>query len=655
LDVEQQRVVSAFLSGQNVMVEAPPGTGKTYLGVALAASCIRHDVLSEHGDVLLLTFSKNARVQIEQEMARLFSEGKIDSKERQHLAISNYHSFFFDCLQKRKALWGVKGRIRVGSLKARETMLKKLAKKDGSEKSKNWEYALLSLAFALQRFHATDILGSCAIECPSHLKADAFDIAVRCLYSAHPHYDDFAPLMLDLLESSPAFLRYLRAKYPVIVLDEFQDTDRLQWEIINIWRPSRLVILYDRFQMIYEWRGSTLQRIDDLKKAFGPFQEFNLRTIHRNKSGGKGLAQFLLALREDNLHGENANKLPQSIHSEWLKLKKMEAHSIAPPGKRARPWISFILEECRKTKKLSAIITRGNDLSIKLQRMLSDKGKGATARPFFPCRRITSNDSIEEVLRDRVERLKSIHTDAPLAPWFGECIDILVGGKKRITVKRSQNKEKVEFASLIKKAIKTETCSLSDLLPIGKVDKTCWMKVQPSFDCLVNKACNWNINDLGDCLQSVIDISWQLSKHYNFCLDPDALYLFKVLTKAVYKLPPHVETAEAIERLEDALLQASFLALRRTSNFPVFLSAHQSKGREFDHVIIPWLANVPEDKTNYYEGMNQFGKITGDVMRDDEERRVLYVALSRAKERVTILYPEESPSTLLRQWGLLRG
>jgi len=653
LDVDQLEAVSAFVSGHNIMVEAPPGTGKTYLGVALAASCIRHDILSDHGNALFLTFSKNARVQIEQQMARLFSEGKINSKERRKIAISNYHSFFFDCLQKRKALWGVKGRIRVGSLKARETMLKKFVKKDDSRKSKNWEHELLPLAFALQKFHATDILGSCAIESPSHLKDKAFDIAVQCLYSAHPHYDDFAPLVLDLLESSPAFLRYLRAKYPVIVLDEFQDTDRLQWEIINIWKPSRLVILYDRFQMIYEWRGSSLQRINDLRSALGPFQEFNLQTIHRNKSGGKGLAQFLMALREDNLEGEKAHKLPGAVHAEWLKLKKMEAHSIAPPAKRARPWISFILDECRQTKKLVAVITRGNDLSKNLHRMLSNKG--TTARPFFPCRRITSNDSIEEVLRDRVENLKSIQTGVTSAFWLGECIDILVGGKKRITVKRSQEKEKVEFASLTKKAIRKGTCSLSNLLPIGKVDEACWMKVQPDFDCLVNKARNWNINDLGDCLQFVIDISWQLSKHYNFCLDPDALYLFKVLAKALYKLPPHVETAEAIEKLEGALLQASFLASRRTSNFPVFLSAHQSKGREFDHVIIPWLANVPEDKTKYYEGINQFGKITGDVMRDDEERRVLYVALSRAKERVTILYPEESPSTLLRQWGLLRG
>ena len=142
----------------------------------------------------------------------------------------------------------------------------------------------------------------------------------------------------------------------------------------------------------------------------------------------------------------------------------------------------------------------------------------------------------KEMLAFLVEGVKGVEE----ALSHAEVLMLIIDGAKR---------EETALASLIKKAIKTGTCSLSGLLPIGKVDKTCWMKVQPSFDCLVNKACNWNINDLGDCLQSVIDISWQLSKHYNFCLDPDALYLFKVLTKAVYKLPPHVETAEAIERL----------------------------------------------------------------------------------------------------------
>jgi hypothetical protein len=258
-------------------------------------------------------------------------------------------------------------------------------------------------------------------------------------------------------------------------------------------------------------------------------------------------------------------------------------------------------------------------------------------------------------LRDKIEDLISIRSGSVLASWLGESIDILVGGKKRIAVKRSNNSMKVDFANLLKKAAGSATQGICSFLPIGRSDEDCWQRIQPSFDCLINNVRNWNIKNIGVCLQATIDMSWQLSKHYDFCLDPDALYLFKVLVKAANKLPANVEIAEAIRKLEDALLQATFLALRRTSNFPVFLSAHQSKGREFDHVILPWLANVPEDKTKYREGRNQFGKIVGDSARDEEERRILYVALSRARERVTILYPEESPSPLLRQWGLIKG
>jgi len=652
-DIDQENVVSSFLSGANVLVEAPPGTGKTFLGVVLAVSYLRQSLLPTYAKALFLTFSKNARVQIEQQIERLYSEGKIDARERRQLAISNYHSFFFECLQKRKSLWGVKGQMRVGSLKGRETLLNNLAEKDESKKSNNWNYPLLTLAFALKRFDAIDILGSCTIDCPSHLKDDAFDIAAKSLLSARLHYDDFGPLMLDLLESNISFLSYLKARYPMLILDEFQDTDRLQWEIINIWKPSRIVVLYDKFQMIYEWRGSSLRRIEDLKNSLGPFKEFSLKTIHRNKSGGKGLAQFLMALREDNLQGEHANKLPEAINAEWLKIEKMKANNTAPAANRASSWIAFILDKCRRTKKCAAVITRGNDLSIKLQRMLSNKG--TAKRPFFPCRRIASNHSIEEVLRDKIEDLRSIRSGSVLASWLGESIDILVGGKKRIAVKRSNNSMKVDFANLLKKAAGSATQGICSFLPIGRSDEDCWQLIQPSFDCLISNVRNWNIKNIGTCLQATIDMSWQLSKHYDFYLDPDALYLFKVLVKAANKLPANVEITEAIGKLEDALLQATFLALRRTSNFPVFLSAHQSKGREFDHVILPWLANVPEDKTKYREGRNQFGKIVGDSARDEEERRILYVALSRARERVTILYPEESPSPFLRQWGLIKG
>ena len=652
-DADQENVVSAFLSGANVLVEAPPGTGKTFLGVVLAARYLRQNLLPAYAKVLFLTFSKNARVQIERQTSRLIFENKITQDEGRRIKVSNYHSFFFECLQKRKALWGVRGKLRVGSLKVRQKMLNELKTKHTLSDSNQLDYELLTAGFALRRFQAEELFGHCANNCPSYLISDAFDIAYQSLMNARLHYDDFAPLMLDLLKSNPSFLGYIRTIYPVLILDEFQDTDRLQWEIIKLWHPSRLIVLYDRFQMIYEWRGSSLQRIEDLKSTSGPFEEFELKNIHRTEGGGKGLAMFLMALREDNLQGANASKLPESYHTAWLKVERMKARGAAPPENRAFWTIANILKECSSKKNLAAVITRGNDLSIRLQKMLSDKGRGKKPRPFFSCRRITSDDSIEEVLRDEIENLKDIRSESEIANWLGDGINILCG-KQKIVVKRANDSEKIDFAKLLRRIAKSKTDGICSFLPIGRSDEDCWQRMQPFFDSLIRNVRDWNIKNLGECLQTTIDIATELSKHYNFHLDPDAFYLFKVLAKTGNKLPAHVDIAEAVERLEDALVQASYLALRRTSNFPVFLSAHQSKGREFDHVIIPWLANVPEDKTKYYEGMNQFGKITGDSVRDEEERRILYVAISRARERITILYPEESPSPLLHQWGLIR-
>lgn len=465
-DSDQEDVISAFLSGSNVLVEAPPGTGKTFLGVVLAVSYLRHSLLPANAKPLFLTFSKNARIQIEQQATNLIYKLEISQEEGRRIKISNYHSFFFECLQKRKALWGVKGKLRVESLKKRQKQLKELKTEHGLNKSNYIDNDFLTASFALRRFQAEELFGQCTDDCPPDLISDSFDIACQSLKEGRLHYDDFAPLVLDLLESNPSFLKYIRTSYPILILDEFQDTDKLQWEIIKLWHPSRLIILYDRFQMIYEWRGSSLQRIEDLKSELGPFEEFKLNKIHRTEGSGKGLAMFLMALRKDNLQGVHACKLPESCYTEWLVAEKMEEKSASPPENRVLWPIISILNECKKNKKLAAIITRGNKFSINLHRKLSNKGKGTSKRPFFSCRRITSDDGIEEVLRDWLESLTSLRSSSAIAGWVGEGIEILVG-KSRITIKRSRESIKIDFANLLKKAIKQEAHEICSFLPIG--------------------------------------------------------------------------------------------------------------------------------------------------------------------------------------------
>jgi DNA helicase-2/ATP-dependent DNA helicase PcrA len=84
-------------------------------------------------------------------------------------------------------------------------------------------------------------------------------------------FDQFARLAGDLLQSSEALRRLISGAYPVLVLDEFQDTDALEWRLISLLgERSRLLALADPNQRIYEFRGADPARIEQYVAAFQP-------------------------------------------------------------------------------------------------------------------------------------------------------------------------------------------------------------------------------------------------------------------------------------------------------------------------------------------------------------------------------------------------
>lgn len=652
LDPDQKAAAKSLISGRNVLIEAPPGTGKTFLGVALGIVAVRKSLLPQNAKVLFLTFSKNARVQIERQADELVSNGTISRLERKRLEISNYHSFFFDCLEQRKGLWGISTPLRVCSLTKRSRVFANLLKAS----TEAGDSDLLSHSLALCRFEAEQLFGTSAQRCPSLLVNQASKMITSSIREGRPHYDDFGPLMLDLVESSPSLLAYLRASFPIVVLDEFQDTDLLQWEILKRWRPPRLVVLYDGFQMIYEWRGSTQERITQLKSEFDPFEPHSLQTNHRTGQDERGLADFLMALRRDNLKGVEAKESPKDELRNWLRLRAIRGTVDARIASRCALPIAAQIKRCLEKGESVAVITRGNSLAKQLYQVLSTRPKvGAMQRPSFACRILGSNDNCDEILREWIDELRSVDSVADLAEWLGEGLDVLLGGERRIQVERSGRRQKITFKKLFKAVSQPRFKSLNDLLPIGRKDEKFWSGCEPTLINLAKGQGKIDFGGLGERLDSLLLLTTKFSQYYAVFCDPDAVYLMRAIVRASKNSSDIIDRDERADRMESALRQATFLALRRSSTLPTFMCAHQSKGREFDHVIIPWLAGVAEDATKDYSGNNQFCKVSGDPIRDNEELRLFYVALSRAKKKVTVFFPEESPSGIIEKWGLNRA
>jgi len=104
-------------------------------------------------------------------------------------------------------------------------------------------------------------------------------------------FDLFAPKVGDLLHGSARIRRLIFSMYPVIILDEFQDTNDAQWRVVEaLGEFCCLIALADPEQRIFDWIGADPARLDHFREALGP-AEVDLSTDN-HRSAGTEIAIF---------------------------------------------------------------------------------------------------------------------------------------------------------------------------------------------------------------------------------------------------------------------------------------------------------------------------------------------------------------------------
>ena len=94
-----------------------------------------------------------------------------------------------------------------------------------------------------------------------------------------------------MLSRSESLARIVCDSYPVIILDEFQDTNADEWQMIQaLGKRSRLIALADAEQRIYEFRGADPKRIGEFINVYQPMQ-FDFGS-ENNRSNGTDIAIF---------------------------------------------------------------------------------------------------------------------------------------------------------------------------------------------------------------------------------------------------------------------------------------------------------------------------------------------------------------------------
>ena len=136
-------------------------------------------------------------------------------------------------------------------------------------------------------------------------------------------FDDLLLLVVKLLETSPESLAWYRTLWTHVLVDEYQDTNRAQYRIIQLLTQEHrnLCVVGDPDQSVYRWRGADLRNILDFEKDFPDCLVIPLEQNYRSTKRILGIASAVIAnnraRRDKRLWTENDEGEQAKVYRAW--------------------------------------------------------------------------------------------------------------------------------------------------------------------------------------------------------------------------------------------------------------------------------------------------------------------------------------------------
>ncbi len=274
----QQRAAVEQTEGP-LLVLAGAGSGKTRVLTYRVAYLMERGVAPWH--ILAITFTNKAAREMAERVHRLAGEASEDAW------ISTFHSCCVRILRRDIEKLGYKRQFAIYDEDDRTSVIRSVARE---LKLSDKEYPPKQIRAVIS--DAKNRL----LTPPEWLKESGGDFRSRQLYEAYRLYEqtlrsnnalDFDDLLiktLELLAEHPPVLEYYRNRFHYILVDEYQDTNAAQYMLVRLLAGDRhnLCVVGDDDQSIYGWRGADLRNILDFEKDFPECVTIKLEQNYRS-------------------------------------------------------------------------------------------------------------------------------------------------------------------------------------------------------------------------------------------------------------------------------------------------------------------------------------------------------------------------------------
>ena len=308
LNSEQKRAVSC-VDGP-VLIVAGAGSGKTRVLTSRIAYILEKGC--DPAQVLALTFTKKAASEMKERIALMVGE-----KRARRLCMGTFHSVFIRFLREFSESLGYPSTFTIydtsDSVSAIKTCLKELQLDDKVYKPKD-VLSRISMAknnlvtASAYRRNTTAIQNDAAAKKPRI--CDIYELySAKCKQAGVMDFDDILLNMNILLRDNPVALESIAGRFRYIMVDEYQDTNFSQYLILKKLSQAHqnLCVVGDDSQSIYAFRGAKIENILNFKKDYPQHNIFRLEQNYRSTKVIVDAANSVIA--------RNSARIPKECYS----------------------------------------------------------------------------------------------------------------------------------------------------------------------------------------------------------------------------------------------------------------------------------------------------------------------------------------------------
>lgn len=591
-----------------LLIMAGAGSGKTRVVTHKIAYLIKErDVFP--GNILAITFTNKAASEMKERAAQLLNEN-VDS-----MWIGTFHSICVRILRRDIDKLGYDRSFSIYDRDDQITLMKECIKELDVDKDMYKESAILSKISSLKDEQ---------ISPDEYIKENEYDFREKNigeLYSIYQRklleynaldFDDLIIKAVELLGRNKDILDFYQRKFQYVFVDEYQDTNKVQYELVKLFsdKYNNVCAVGDPEQSIYSWRGADISNILDFEKDFKDAKVILLEQNYRSTQNILDVANEVIK--------NNTTKTPKNL---WTAKEEGE----------------YILYEQLEYAEKEAYYVANN-----IERLL-DKGYKASDIAILYRTNAQSRTFEEAFMRERIPYkivggLKFY--DRKEVKDIVAYLKVLENPHDNISLKRIINTpkrgignatvEKIENYAIDKgESIYSALLSMDELDFLTTRAKNCVVPFMEMMSTLMAKkeviGLQEFIEDLIESTGYIQDLEKQDTVEARTRIENIKEFISVAITFEEENKDNEIENL-----MEEFLVSISLLSdVDKTvdeNNLITMMTVHSAKGLEFPVVFLVGME----------EGLFPISRALEDEDDLEEERRLCYVAITRAEDRLFV-------------------